>query len=182
MLKPKRQFLIILEGPMGSGKSTVAGLLKGKLTKTVVLGIDKIKWFQSDFKRGDIQNSKVEEVVYAMARTYLRQGFSVILENGFWKNTLRAKYRNAYLRYAKRNKIKTFIYHLTTPAEVSFERVAKRKAKSKSQKLHPPNPLQRIRRNITEHEKRRFRDGEDIDTVKHSPLQITKLIIRDLQK
>ena len=177
MMRPTKQFFMLIEGPMGAGKTTVAGLLKERLANTIVLGLDEIKWFQSDFVRSDEANFKVEEVIYAMTKVYIRQGFNVIIDHGFWKTSLRAKYRKAYLRYAKNKGLKIFIYHFTTPTEVSFDRVAKRNRKPKA---HDPNRPERIRRNINEHEKRRFRGGYEFDTTKHSALQIAKLILRDI--
>ena len=60
-----KKFIVILDGPMGSGKSTVGELLAKKLRRTALVNEDKIKWFISDFKRSkkDLW-AKVEAIEY----------------------------------------------------------------------------------------------------------------------
>jgi uridine kinase len=47
----KKPFLIIIDGPMGAGKSTVARLLQEKIgVKTALISLDVLKRIVSDYR------------------------------------------------------------------------------------------------------------------------------------
>jgi uridine kinase len=83
-----KKFIIIIDGPMGSGKTTVATILHKKLKRTAHIGLDRIKWFISDFKRIPEDNEIIRSVVVAMTKEYLKQGISVIVEQGMRKERI----------------------------------------------------------------------------------------------
>ena len=47
----KKLFLILIDGPMGSGKTTISQILHSKLKRTAYIGLDRVKRFISDFKK-----------------------------------------------------------------------------------------------------------------------------------
>src|SRR3989304_5550709 len=74
---------IVIDGPMGSGKTTVAGLMHPKLKRTALVGVDRIKWFVSDFRRTKKDNAVAREALLAMCEAYLKNGIDILLAQGF---------------------------------------------------------------------------------------------------
>ena len=75
-----KKFLLLIHGPMGSGKTTLSNVLHNKLKPSALVGLDYIKWFVSGYKRSKANNKMTRNVVFAMVNEYLHQGVSVILE------------------------------------------------------------------------------------------------------
>src|SRR4051812_7530881 len=82
----KQKRVIIIDGPMGSGKSTVGALVSAKLKRSAFVNEDKIKWFISDFKRGKKDNAIVRAVLIEMCKEYLKQDISLVIGQGFIKD------------------------------------------------------------------------------------------------
>ena len=68
----KKPFLIIIDGPIGSGKTTVSELLHKKLRKTALISLDKIKRLVSDYKPMHKYHQLASEVGKAMVKEYLK--------------------------------------------------------------------------------------------------------------
>ena len=103
-----KQFLLLIDGPMGSGKTTVSAILHEKVKNTAHIGLDRIKWFVSGFKRNKAQNTMTRAVGMAMTKEYLRQGINVIVEQGMRKETIKK-----YERVAKNHKVNFLCTNLT---------------------------------------------------------------------
>ena len=114
-------FLILIDGPMGSGKTTVSKILHSKLKRTSYIGLDRIKRYISDFRRNPTDNEISRNVVLVMTGEYLKQGISVIVEQG-----MREEYIRLLKKVAKKHKAKCFIYQLDAPKKLLQERVLKR--------------------------------------------------------
>ena len=117
-----KPYMIIIDGPMGSGKTTLANLLNKKLKRTVHLGIDRIKFFVSDFKRNTEDNAMTSLVVMRMIDEYVKHGINIVIAQGFYRN----EHLNPYIKLAKKNKIKLFMYQLEAPREILLERLINR--------------------------------------------------------
>ena len=66
--------VIIISGPMGAGKSTIAKLLHEKMPKNSLLSIDKIKRTISDYKSGDKNQIRLSfDICMAMASIYIKK-------------------------------------------------------------------------------------------------------------
>ncbi len=115
------RFVIVIDGPMGAGKTTVAAMLHKKLKRTAHIGLDRIKWFISDFKRVPKDNEIVRSVVTAMAEEYLKQGISVIIEQGMRKERI-----DALKKIAGKHHARFLAYQLTGPKAVLIGRVHQR--------------------------------------------------------
>jgi len=98
-----KKFIIILDGPMGSGKSTIGEILWKKLKRTVLINEDKIKWFISDFKRSKQDNAIVRSVLIEMAKEYSKKNINLIIAQGFSKTN---RPLTPFIKIAKRNKSK----------------------------------------------------------------------------
>ncbi len=117
-----KPYMIIIDGPMGSGKSTIAALLNKKLTRTAHLGIDRIKFFVSDFKRDYEDNHMTLLVLLRMIDEYLKNGINILIAQGLYKR----EHFEPYIKIAKKKNLKLFMYQLEAPKEVLLERILKR--------------------------------------------------------
>lgn len=168
-----QQSLIIIDGPMGSGKTTIGKLLHKELARTVILSTDAIKWFISDFERGERDNAISAAVLMAMCKEYIRQGMSILLPQAFWKK----EYLEPYIRLAKENNMQLHVYQLETPKDILLDRIGKR---PKPELANTPVPQERILKNLQTWEDNRYEMGKTFDTSQLSPDEIVKLILADL--
>ncbi len=160
---------------MGSGKTTVAALLHKKLSRSALVGIDRIKWFVSGFTRSPKDNRMTAEVVLAMCKVYGSHGLGIIVEQGF----MRAEFMLPFLKLAKGIHRKALIYQVTAPHEVLLARVAGR-----PKPLHAKTKISRRKtlRNIKLHALEKYALPRKIfDSSRLSPQQIVNKIIKDIR-
>src|SRR5215212_5999123 len=103
-----KKFFIILYGPMGGGKTTVAKILFKNLSRTAVVNWDELKWCITDFKPGD-DTPMVLEVLEKILKTFMAYVLNIFLDGGF----SRSERLTSFIRLAKQKKYKLFIYHFT---------------------------------------------------------------------
>ena len=170
-----KPFFIIIDGSMGSGKTTVAGLIHKKLPRTALVGTDLIKWFVSDFERTKRDNDITRNVLVAMCAEYLKNGVSILLAQGFLQSANRAP----YIKLAKRLNVRLLEYRLEAPHEVLLQRLENR-----------PKPVQtktsvsksRILENLRLHAQHRYSGAMNIDTSKMSAKTVADTILKDVRK
>jgi cytidylate kinase len=170
-----KKFIIILDGPMGSGKSTVGEILAKKLKRTALINGDKIKWFISDFKRCKKDNAIVQAVLEQMCKEYLKQGISLVIAQAFL-NGIRPIL--PYVMMAKKNGAELLVYHLNAPKEVLLNRIDERKKNSKFSRT--PIAKTRIYRNIRNWKKYRYSIGKELETDKIRAAKIASMILKEI--
>jgi predicted kinase len=170
-----KKFMIIIEGPMGSGKTTVGKLLHPQLPRTAMLGIDRIKFFLSDFERGERDNTISDAVVREMCKEYIRRGINILIPQGFWKK----EYIEPYLKLAEESGLQTFVYQLTAPREVLLERIH---ARPKPELAKTPVPEERILKNLHSWEDNRYELGKILDTTSLTSDEIVQIILKDISE
>lgn len=158
---------------MGSGKTTVGKLLHKKLKRTAILSTGAIKWFISDFERGERDNVISAAVLIQMCKEYIKHGISILLPQGFWKK----EYLDPYVKLAEENNLKLFVYQLEAPKNVLLERISKR---SQSGLATSPVPQERIEKNLKTWEENRYQMGKVLNTNELKPEEIVQLILKDL--
>jgi predicted kinase len=167
-----KKFIIIIDGPMGSGKTTVATILHKKLKRTAHIGLDRIKWFISDFKRIPEDNEIIRSVVVAMTKEYLKQGISVIVEQGMRKERI-----ETLKKIAMQNDAHFLAYQLTASKSVLFERVHQRPHLSNRPKVTKA----RIERNYKAYLKSHKKPiATLIDVENVTAQQVANRILKDL--
>lgn len=169
-----KPYMIIIDGPMGSGKTTIANLLNMKLKRTAHLSIDRIKFFVSDFKRGTEDNAITSAVLLKMIDEYINQGVNVLIAQGVYKK----EYLLPYLKIAKKNKLNVFLYQLEAPKKVLLERISSRPIPSDAK---TPVSKARILKNLKLWEENRQTFEKVFDTNLFSSETIIKLILRDIK-
>ena len=167
--------LIIIDGPMGSGKTTIGKLLHEKLKRTAILSTDSIKFFISDFERGERDNAISAAVLMQMCKEYIKQGIDVLLPQGFWKK----EYLEPYLKLVEENRLKLFMYQLEGPRDLLLERIENR---PKPELAKTTVPEERILKNLKTWEENRYELGKVFNISEFSSEQIAELILKDLSK
>lgn len=157
--------IIILRGPAGVGKSTLAALLKERLgDKWAHLDIDKLKHVISK-DSGDIRSRIAHDVGIYFIEQLLANNLNIIIEEIF-----REEYYKKVLGLLKAHQAVIHKYFLAADVDTLMKRNngrAKVKDAATIQKLHK--------------EIRPF-DGESIiDTATHSTAQAAELIMKDLE-
>jgi predicted kinase len=168
-----RQFLAIIDGPMGSGKTTLSKMVHGRIDNVALLGLDSIKWALSGFSRTSKQNAMTGHVVQAMARAYFQDGASVILDEGFG----RAEVMEPYLDLADQLHVAVFVFQLDAPDEVLLDRLSRRPTPKDARVLMP---LDRTVNNIATHRKHKYKHATIFDTAVLSPDLIADQVVREL--
>ncbi|MBU0999416.1 ATP-binding protein [Patescibacteria group bacterium] len=167
----KNNFILLIDGMTGAGKTTITKLLAKDLPRTAIVGMDKVKKFITDFERGERDNTVAKEVVLVMVKKYLELGLSVIVDQPF-KNTEEIE---LFENLARENRINLYGFQLFTSPEIAFNRVVNRQKDYKDKV-----PEERIQRNIS-----LFKNKEDlgfttIDTSELEPKDVAELILKDL--
>ena len=165
------QFLILIDGMSGGGKTTTTNLLARKLPRTAIVGFDKIKKFVSDFERGATDNQIAREVTMVMVQKYLDLGLSVIIEHPF-------KTEDEILFYTKiagEKQIPLYKFQLYADPDIALQRVIKRTQENKGD-LTP----ERARHNISLFERRDHLGFKVIDTTNIESEKVAKLILNEI--
>lgn len=173
----KKPILIIIDGPMGSGKSTVAELLHKKIPgKTALISLDKLKRIVSEYKMDSLEHLELAaKSGAAMADTYLKDGINVIVEKAFTME----QYLRAFLKLIK-TKPRIFIYQMEIPFELGILRVKERERLK--EKGIPKNKIkEKVTRNYKHFIESRYKDAKVFDSSKLTPRQIINKIIKDLK-
>lgn len=165
-----RPFLLLLDGPMGSGKTAAAEILHQHFPRTALLGLDRLKWTVSDFKRNRRNNAMIYEVVQAMAQTFLRNKINVIVEQGF-----RQGLAEEFVRLGKRTKARIIIVSLTAPRQILLDRVRQR-MKTPMAKTQKPIAWSRVLRNMRVFAQRKPLGGPVINTERLTPAEVAQQV------
>ena len=167
------RFLLIIDGPMGGGKSTVADLLKTKLDSVLFTGIDRLKWSISGFDRSSEGNRLVARLVESLARTALTDGMSVCVEQGFMK----AEYMFPFINLAKEIGVRLFVYQIEAPRDILIERLKPRKTPVDAKS---PVSMEKIEKNLDNYFNNKYSQAKVIDSGKYSPDEISQFILKDI--
>jgi predicted kinase len=115
--------LIIINGPCGIGKSTLAKNLHETMSLSYLIGVDDITRGLSGYRQHRPEARKVRErLTYATLETMFELGHDVILEKMNYQEEILDEYRNI----AQKHGVKTFEIILWAPKEVVMKRAHER--------------------------------------------------------
>ncbi|MBI2044578.1 AAA family ATPase [Candidatus Pacearchaeota archaeon] len=157
----RKSFLILIDGPIGSGKSTTAKMLQMELYKkkrlSALISLDSLKRIVYGYK---IDNKAYVELAsnigIAMAKEYLKRNMNVIVEKAF----TREEFVNSFIK-PLRKMTKILIYQLEAPFGLRVKRINKRELKRKDKKKLP---VSKIKRNTKHYDKSKYREATIFDT------------------
>jgi len=170
----KKPFLIIIDGPMGSGKTTISLELYKKMKNTAIINLDKLKHIYSDFKPGNPQQLQLaSNIGKVMAKEYLRNRINVIAEKSFVKEEFVKSFIKGLDKHAK-----IFVYQLNAPLETRIKRIRKKESlKPESRK----QSLTKIKRNTQHFEEKRYQKAKIFESHKLNPKKIVNEILKDIK-
>lgn len=114
-------FIIFIDGPMGSGKTTTTKLLNQKLPDTARVAMPDIKRLVPNYKENPNTLLVLRDVIGAMIDKYLQHNVSVIVEI-----VTKADGIEKLKSIAEKNGAKFFAYRLTAPKDSRERRVHER--------------------------------------------------------
>lgn len=114
-------FLIFIDGPMGSGKTTTTKLLNAHLPDTARVAFPDIKRLIPNYKENQKTIPIIKEVMLAMIGTYLKHGVSVIVEQ-----VTKVEGIQQLQACADQHGASCFLFRMQAPKTVRWQRVVER--------------------------------------------------------
>jgi adenylate kinase family enzyme len=172
MYKRNKLFMVIIIGPPGAGKTTLAEFLKNQLTFTAHVASDNIKRFISEFKEVHSHNKVSRNVANVMANEYLKNNISVIVDQNMDSEEIE-KLKNI----ADKHKVDFFIYRVEAHPEIREKRILERTKKSNK----PMMSKETMRKLLKRYEKNTYAGNVILDSEKLSTEEMANLILKDLK-
>ncbi len=120
-----KTFIILIDGPMGSGKTTLSKLLSQKLPDFARIALPDIKRFVPNFRENEATLKIIRDVILSMANTYLQNGVSIIVEQiSSSKDLINLK------ELSTRHNSSLYAFRLTAPQDLRLKRVLERSKES----------------------------------------------------
>jgi predicted kinase len=164
-------FMVVIHGPMGSGKTALADLLHDEIADTAHFGVDHVKWLVSDFKNVPSHTQIAKNMIPTMAEGYLKQGISLILEQAFSRDEIRSLEQIAVQYGAQFH-----VYRLDADKTILNERIVER-----TKRLGKPEvTTEHINRSYDEYKEKMYEGGTLFDSSKNSIREMADIIIKDL--
>ncbi|MES2226042.1 MAG: ATP-binding protein [Patescibacteria group bacterium] len=170
-------FLVLIDGPMGSGKTTTSKLLNQELPDTARVALPDIKRLIPNYRENEKTLGVVREVMKAMIDTYLSFGVSIIVEQ-----ITKTEGVEALSAMAEKHGARFYAYRLTAPKNIRLERVHERTREMMDVSELPESKIQELA-GYFEPNNRFYLDNpiaaaESIDTQDLSPDQVVEAIIK----
>ncbi len=113
--------MVVIIGPAGAGKTTLAEFLKNQLVYTAHVAHDNIKRFISEFREIASHTDVSRSVAIAMTDEYLKNGINVVVEQGMDNKEIERLHA-----IADKNGADFFLYRIEADHEIRIQRVAER--------------------------------------------------------
>lgn len=171
----KQKFFIILDGPMGAGKTSVTKLLRTKLSRTAIVGWDTTKAIISDFGTGAEDGKTLVSIQSDLVKSLIGHGMNIVMDAGF----SRGGRMLPFIKIAKQKGYSLHIYQFTAPHKVLLERAVDRpKFDWEKKKISKAN----IIKNIHFYNENKYTGQATlIDSNLLSTTQIASLILKDIR-
>ena len=170
----KKPFLIVIDGPMGSGKTTLAKELHKKISSTSLISLDLLKHFVSEYKLDSKKHlDMASKIGRAMTKEYLKNNINVIVEKAFTREEFLKEFIKGF-----KNKSRLFIYQLHSPLNLRIKRIKERGPSPNTGKIQK---LPKIQKNSKHFEEFRYREAKEFDTSKLTVRQMTNKILKDIK-
>jgi predicted kinase len=171
MNRPRQLSLILITGPAGAGKTTLADYLHDELSYTAHIGVDHIKRFISEFRDIPTHQEVSKKVIVAMTHAYLKDGISVIVEEGMSRSEV-----EEFATLAQKHDAAFFVYRLSLSKEISDDRAQKRQAALNK----PPIAEEELAKHFMVHEENDYPDVVVLDAGNMTTEEMGKRVLVDL--
>lgn len=171
----KQTFLIFIDGPMGSGKTTTTKLLNSELPDTARVAFPDIKRLIPNYKENEKTIPIIKDVMGAMIDKYLEHNVSVVVEQITKQEGIKV-----LEGIAQKHNAKFFAYRVNAPKDVRWERVKERTREMMGIEKLPESKVDELRGYFEPNNKFYEEHPSDlsiqIDTLAHSPAEVVGLI------
>jgi len=172
-------FIILIDGPMGSGKTTTSKLLNEKLPDTARIALPDIKRLVPSFRENPETLRIIREVMLAMIDKYLVNGVNVIVDQ-----ITKSEGANLLKETAEKYGGSFYGYRLTANKELRWNRVKERTRQMMEAELLPQNKIDELlgyfEPNDLFYAHNPIEISETIATDQLAPEQVADLIISKL--
>lgn len=172
-------FLILIDGPMGSGKTTTTRLLSEKLPHAARVAFPDIKRLVPSYKENEKTLPVIREVMKVMIDKYLELGVSVIVEQ-----VSKAEGVELLKAMAERRGAQFLAYRMNAPKDVRVARVRERTREMMDIPELPESKIKELEGYFEPNDQFYANNPSDlveiIDTENTTPEQVVEMIISKL--
>ena len=130
MAIPPKKFILILNGPVAAGKTTVSKAILKKIPRVFELSQNAIKWLISDYNP-DTDREAVQDSLLLVAERMIKEGMNLLLEGG---SVTQAAMNERLEEIGLKHDMKIIYLNIEAPLEVLKERFAERVKTAEEQK------------------------------------------------
>lgn len=120
-----KNFVIVLDGPKGSGKTTLCDLLKKKLSNTHFFSLDEIRRAIPNARATDEYNQMAFDILLQELTQCIKNGNNIVIDCGLTEQKLLALEKTV-----RGLNVDLYKYALVAPLDILLERVKERDRKS----------------------------------------------------
>tara|TARA_B100001989_G_scaffold250773_1_gene228539 strand:+ start:2011 stop:2547 length:537 start_codon:yes stop_codon:yes gene_type:complete len=175
----QKPFIVFIDGPMGSGKTTTTKLLNSELPDTARIAFPDIKRLVPNYRENEITISVIKEVMAVMIEKYLEHGVSVVVEQITKQEGI-----HSLKDIADKHGARFFAYRMSAPKDVRWERVKERTRLMMKVETLSESKVEELR-GYFEPNNKFYEDNPsdvsvEIDSLENNPKQVVEMIKENL--
>lgn len=172
-------FIVVIDGPMGAGKTTSSKLLNQKLEGTARVALADVKRFISGFEKDHTYNRISQEIIIVMVEEYLKRGISVIVE---W--AMKESVAENLIATAAKYNAQSYFFQLDAPKDLLLQRVKDRTKTllnlSELEDKNIKNIEENFEKNYSFHIENKYKKAEVIDSTTLSVEEIVERMLEQI--
>jgi predicted kinase len=173
-------FIVVIDGPMGAGKTTVSKLLNDNLEGTARLTLADVKRFISGFEKNHTYNKISQEIILVMVEEYLKGGISVIVE---W--AMKEERVSTLVAIANKYDARSYLFQLDAPKYLLLQRVKERTkdllGMTELPEKNIPNIEENFEKNYSFHNENKYQNAMVLDSETLTPEEIVEQMLQKIK-
>lgn len=152
------KFIILLHGPMGSGKTTTSTSLHQQICPSARIALPDIRRIVSgdNHKNGNL----AREVMLRMADSYLSENVPVIVETVCKEDSVKN-----YKALAEKHRCELYAFLISADEEIRFERVCERTKQMMGADILPSEKVEELQRYFEENDTFYQQESSELCTI-----------------
>lgn len=173
-----KKFLVIINGPLCSGKSTVAKLLSENKSDIFHISGDKIKWFISDYSSEKYTKTGIiNRLLLSLVSQAAKEGLLIVIEG----NIALLKESEEYLKIAEDNNMNFYQCNIEAPYDILLKRFNQRVIGALESKIKISAKTEDdMKSRYDSYQELKNKNVQLFDSSKMSPQQIVKEIEKNI--